>query len=64
MISKQNPEQQSGSSRNRHDPVFYYADSGIRERHGDIPMWLIAVVLALIVWGIYYLVAYWSPPPA
>lgn len=45
-----------------HNPVFLYKDSGIRERHGTIPLWLLGVVAALIVWGVYYLVAYWSPP--
>ncbi len=43
--------------------VFLYKDSGILEKHGHIPPWLLAVVVALIVWGIYYLVAFWSPPP-
>jgi len=42
--------------------VFYYKDSGIRERHGRIPLWLVAVALALIIWSIYYVIAYWTPP--
>ncbi len=45
-----------------HEPVFYYRDSGILERHGKIPLWLVGVVVVLLVWGIYYLVAYWTPP--
>jgi hypothetical protein len=44
------------------DELFYYKDSGIEERHGRVPPWLWAVAVALMVWGIYYLVAYWSPP--
>lgn len=43
--------------------VHVYPDSGIGERHGTVPWWLWAVVLALHVWGIYYLIAYWNPPP-
>ncbi len=46
-----------------HGSVFLYKDSGIREKHGHIPSWLLVVVVALIVWGVYYLVAFWSPPP-
>lgn len=42
--------------------VFYYKDSGIRERHGRIPPWLVAVAVALIIWGIYYVIAFWTPP--
>ncbi len=45
-----------------HEPVFYYQDSGILERHGKIPLWLLGVVVVLLIWGIYYLVTYWKPP--
>jgi len=45
------------------DSVYLYKDSGIQEKHGRIPPWLLAVTVALIIWGIYYLVAFWSPPP-
>lgn len=44
--------------------LFIYKDSGIQERHGHVPAWLWLVVVALIAWGIYYTVAYWTPPPA
>ena len=30
---------------------------------GGIPVWLIVVYAILILWGIYYLVAYWSGGP-
>jgi len=44
--------------------VFIYKDSGIREKHGYVPVWLWAVVIALIAWGAYYTVKYWTPPPS
>jgi hypothetical protein len=43
--------------------VYVYAVSGIAERKGRIPVWLWLVALGLTVWGIYYLIAYWNPPP-
>jgi len=54
---------QDAPAEHRHDPVYRYVDSGIQERHGEVPLWLWIVVVGLIVWGIYYLVAYWSPSP-
>lgn len=41
---------------------FYYENAGIRERYGTVPLWLWAVAVALVIWGVYYLMAYWSPP--
>lgn len=41
--------------------IFVYKDSGIQERHGYIPFWLILVVVIMTVWGIYYLMKYWTP---
>lgn len=43
--------------------VFIYKDAGIYEKHGYIPLWLLAVAVVLLIWGVYYLVVYWSPPP-
>ncbi|HKB60047.1 MAG TPA: hypothetical protein VKC56_08400 [Gallionellaceae bacterium] len=48
-------------SRQAEDPVFLYKDSGIREKHGHVPLWLWGVVVALLIWGVYYTIAYWSP---
>ncbi|HXC61445.1 MAG TPA: cbb3-type cytochrome c oxidase N-terminal domain-containing protein [Nitrospiria bacterium] len=42
------------------DEVYLYKDSGIRERHGVIPLWLQLVSYGLIIWGIYYTIRYWS----
>lgn len=39
-----------------------YADSGIEERRGHVPLWLWGVAAALAIWGSYYLIANWSPP--
>ena len=46
----------------RHDPVYYYKDSGIQEQHGYVPIWLRVVAVSLVTWGIYYMIANWSPP--
>ncbi len=43
--------------------VYVYAVSGMAERKGRIPIWLWLVALGLTIWGIYYLIAYWNPPP-
>ncbi len=42
------------------EELFEYQASGIKERKGKIPLWIWSVTLVLIVWGIYYLVTYWS----
>lgn len=41
--------------------VHTYA-SGIEEREGSVPMWLWVVVATLLMWGFYYLIAYWDSP--
>jgi len=41
------------------DETYVYTDSGIRERHGYIPIWLQLVAYALFIWGIYYTITYW-----
>lgn len=43
-------------------PVYSYESAGITEREGSVPAWLWVVVVSLLVWGVYYLVAYWSVP--
>ncbi len=49
-----------------HSPqsVFLYKDSGIQERTGQVPPWLWAVFVILMIWSIYYLVTFWTPPPS
>ncbi|MBI4809678.1 MAG: hypothetical protein HY799_12110 [Nitrosomonadales bacterium] len=42
--------------------VYNYASAGITEREGNVPVWLWFVVVSLLVWGVYYLVTYWSAP--
>lgn len=45
----------------RDEPGTYvHETSGIRERSGSIPTWLTAVAVGLIVWGLYYMIRYWS----
>ena len=54
-------QQDTGSGQAK--TVYYYKDAGIREHHGYIPLWLWAVALILVIWSIYYMIVYWSPPP-
>ena len=42
--------------------VYTYVSAGIAEREGSVPNWLWGVVAVLVVWGLYYLVAYWNAP--
>lgn len=44
--------------------VYSYETAGITEREGHVPKWLWGVAISLLIWGIYYLIAYWQPPPA
>lgn len=43
--------------------TYVYKWSGIFERQGYTPYWLIIAWVVVMVWGIYYLWAYWAPPP-
>ncbi len=43
--------------------VYAYESAGITEREGHVPLWLWLVVVSLLIWGIYYLAAYWNAPP-
>ncbi len=64
MNSELDSESQAGAGQqeSKANPVFYYKDSGILERHGKVPLWLTLVLIALVIWSIYYLIAYWTPP--
>ncbi|BBJ00603.1 hypothetical protein FGKAn22_22950 [Ferrigenium kumadai] len=44
------------------ESVYSYGVSGIEERHGHVPLWLWGVAVVLVLWGVYYLIANWSPP--
>lgn len=44
------------------DEVFLYRDAELMERHGYVPYWLKLVAVGLVIWGLYYLWTYWSPP--
>jgi hypothetical protein len=37
-----------------------YEFSGIEERHGIIPKWLMAVYAGLLIWMVYYLIQFWT----
>lgn len=42
------------------EALYLYKDSGIMERHGTVPLWLMLVGIGLIAWTIYYIIRYWS----
>lgn len=42
------------------EALYLYKNSGLMERHGTVPFWLILVGIGLIVWTIYYIIQYWS----
>ena len=41
---------------------YLYQDSGIIEHPGRVPVWLYFVIIGLLVWGVYYLLEFWSQP--
>lgn len=62
---EQDKEQEKGGEGGQcdeHEPLYSYGDSGIQERRGHIPLWLWGVAVVLVFWGVYYLIANWSPP--
>lgn len=44
------------------DRVHDYAGGEVSTRGGHVNRWLLVVYLVLVIWGIYYLVAYWHSP--
>ncbi len=46
----------------RAESLYRYESAGITEREGNVPIWLWIVVVSLLIWGSYYLVAYWNAP--
>lgn len=33
---------------------------GLESYHGSIPAWFLILMIAVALWGIYYLIAYWG----
>lgn len=58
--TKQPHEEKRTTPEPSHGQAYFYRDSGIQERHGNVPLWLKLVSIGLIIWGIYYTVRYWS----
>jgi hypothetical protein len=52
----------SASAPHDEQRVYTYQSAGIAERTGKVPAWLWLVAVLLVIWGIYYLIAYWNPP--
>jgi len=44
----------------KREEEYLYQSSGIRERRGQIPLWIKLVIALLFVWSVYYLVQFWS----
>jgi hypothetical protein len=53
---------QSAAEHQPGQTVYVYGSAGITEREGGVPKWLWGVIAVLVVWGGYYLVAYWNAP--
>jgi hypothetical protein len=59
--SKEVPKDMRDSADKNEDrnvQIFEY--SGIRERKGNVNAWLIAVYVAVGIWSVWYLIAYWT----
>jgi len=42
------------------EEISHYEFSGIDERHGRLPKWLVFVYGAMLIWMVYYLVRFWT----
>ena len=62
MSDERRQDPAAGDDKDRRKEAYVYKDAGLTEHHGFIPRWLLAVVVVLVIWGIYYLVAYWKAP--
>jgi hypothetical protein len=40
--------------------ISVYKTSGIEERHGIIPAWLAVVYAVMLIWMVWYLIAFWT----
>jgi hypothetical protein len=52
------PEQPEASEETQ---PHLYRHAGITESDGQIPFWLILVVVGLLIWSVYYAIRFWSP---
>lgn len=60
-MTTENEQRKSDGGESPKD-TFAYGETGIQEKRGGIPLWLILVTVSLIAWGIWYTIAFWSPP--
>jgi hypothetical protein len=42
------------------DEIHDYAAGEVSTRRGRVNRWLLVVYLVFLVWGVYYLMAYWG----
>jgi hypothetical protein len=59
-IERRKASPTSEPARGPEDEAYRYEHSGITERHGEIPLWLVLVTIALLAWGVYYTIKYWN----
>jgi len=59
---KENERVEADRTEHAGHSVYTYETAGITERQGNVPVWLWSVVVSLLIWGVYYLVAYWNAP--
>jgi hypothetical protein len=53
------PARTEGRAGSAHE-LEEYAGGYIQARHGKVNLWLVVVIVALIVWAIYYGFTYWG----
>jgi hypothetical protein len=49
-----------GAAKHEDRDVQAFEYSGIRERKGKVNTWLIVVYVAVGIWSVWYLIAYWT----
>ena len=52
----------AGKDPDGEDGLHTFAGGEIQSRHGIVNRWLLVVYAILAVWGVYYLVTYWTGP--
>jgi hypothetical protein len=62
MTMNRSEQATSSGAEGRHQEheMHDYAGGYIQASHRGIPLWLLAVYVILLVWGLYYAYAYWG----
>jgi hypothetical protein len=62
MISLGGAEKMNDMKKHDDHDIHTYEYSGIQERPGKVNAWLIIVYISLLIWGGWYLFAFWKHP--